>query len=83
MALADDPKNNLVTRLGEFALCKRQDDTYLIFDCPGQVELFNMNDSFARILQTMTEQWNYRRAALSQLLTTSPTATTPPQTGAQ
>lgn len=33
---------------------------YFIFDCPGQLELFNVHGSFRNIIQTMMNEWHYR-----------------------
>jgi len=38
--------------------------TYVLFDCPGQVELFTMKSSLKNILDTMTNKWNYRLTAI-------------------
>jgi GTPase SAR1 family protein len=33
---------------------------YFIFDCPGQLELFNVHASFRNVLHTMMNHWHYR-----------------------
>ncbi len=33
---------------------------YLIFDCPGQVELFTLHDALLKILKVMTDDWHLR-----------------------
>ena len=35
---------------------------YLLFDCPGQVELFTLHDSLLAILAVMDKQWHLRCA---------------------
>lgn len=37
-----------------------QDTHYFIFDCPGQLELFNVHASFRNVLHTMMNDWHYR-----------------------
>lgn len=37
---------------------------YVVFDLPGQVELFMMHDNLKRILTTMVDKWNYRLTAV-------------------
>ena len=37
---------------------------YLLFDLPGQVELFTMHGSLRRILDTLTTRWQYRLTAV-------------------
>ena len=34
--------------------------SYLIFDCPGQVELYIHNESMKAAVTLMTEEWNIR-----------------------
>ena len=36
---------------------------YIIFDCPGQVELFTMHSSLKNVVKTITDRWHYRCAA--------------------
>jgi len=38
---------------------------YLLFDCPGQVELFTLHDSLLTILAVMDKQWHFRRGSTS------------------
>lgn len=33
---------------------------YFIFDCPGQLELFNVHGCFRNIIHTMMNEWHYR-----------------------
>jgi GPN-loop GTPase len=33
---------------------------YLLFDCPGQVELFTLHDALTKMLKVMTDEWNLR-----------------------
>lgn len=33
---------------------------YLLFDCPGQVELFTLHDALNKMLKVMTDDWNLR-----------------------
>eukprot|EP00898_Chlorokybus_atmophyticus_P003427 jgi/Chlat1/4085/Chrsp26S08851 len=40
------------------------DEYYLLFDFPGQVELFSLHSSTKQIIQTMTDDWNYRLTAV-------------------
>lgn len=37
---------------------------YLVFDCPGQVELFTLSASFKAVVAALTERWHYRLAAV-------------------
>jgi hypothetical protein len=37
---------------------------YLLFDLPGQVELFTLHSSLKRILEVLTRRWGYRLAAV-------------------
>ena len=37
---------------------------YLLFDLPGQVELFTLHGSLRRILDTLTRKWAYRLTAV-------------------
>ena len=37
---------------------------YLLFDLPGQVELFTLHGSLRRILDTLTTRWQYRLTAV-------------------
>lgn len=39
-------------------------DSYIIFDCPGQVELFTLHQNMKNIIQEMTAQWDYRLVAV-------------------
>ena len=32
----------------------------MLFDCPGQVELFTLHDSLLAILAVMNKQWHFR-----------------------
>ncbi|KAK9862867.1 hypothetical protein WJX84_005745 [Apatococcus fuscideae] len=41
-----------------------KDGTYLIFDCPGQVELFTLHDSMKVIAEMLTNQWHVRLAVV-------------------
>lgn len=34
-----------------------QHDAYVIFDCPGQVELYTHHTSFRNIVDTITRSW--------------------------
>ena len=38
------------------------DDVYLIFDCPGQVELFTVHASMKLIAETLVNTWHVRYA---------------------
>ena len=35
-------------------------DTYILFDCPGQVELFTLHDNLKGIITALTDRWHYR-----------------------
>lgn len=37
---------------------------YLLFDCPGQVELYTHNSAVRNIFTELTQKWNYRLAAV-------------------
>ncbi|KAJ8027243.1 GPN-loop GTPase 2 [Holothuria leucospilota] len=39
-------------------------DCYLLFDCPGQVELYTHHDSVKRIFAEMMMKWNYKLVAI-------------------
>lgn len=39
-------------------------NTYILFDCPGQVELFTMHGSFQSIIKAITGDWAYRLTAV-------------------
>jgi GTPase SAR1 family protein len=39
-------------------------DAYLLFDLPGQVELFMMHDALKAIVEEMVGQWSYRLTAV-------------------
>lgn len=41
-------------------LCFADGDTYILFDCPGQVELFTLHDNLKGIITTLTDKWHYR-----------------------
>eukprot|EP00891_Asterochloris_glomerata_P002985 jgi/Astpho2/2985/e_gw1.00051.152.1_t len=43
---------------------KLHGDTYILFDCPGQVELFTLHDNLKGIITTLTDKWHYRLAAV-------------------
>ena len=34
----------------------------MIFDCPGQLELFTFDQAFKNIVSTLTDKWHYRQA---------------------
>lgn len=34
--------------------------TYILFDLPGQVELFTLHNSLRHIVDTLTDKWSYR-----------------------
>lgn len=36
------------------------EDHYFVFDCPGQVELLTLHDSFQKVIQTITNKWSFR-----------------------
>ena len=44
------------------------DDCYVIFDCPGQVELFTLHDCLQKTVQTLTNKLGYRYHTLSSKL---------------
>lgn len=46
-------------------LAPLQGDTYLLFDCPGQVELFNMHDSLKNVVAVLTDQLHFRLTAVN------------------
>ncbi|MEW5297896.1 MAG: hypothetical protein WDW36_001074 [Sanguina aurantia] len=48
----------------EFKLGPNGANTYILFDCPGQVELFTMHGSFQSIIKTITGDWAYRLTAV-------------------
>ena len=35
-------------------------ECYLVFDLPGQVELFNLHESLKNIIAIMQNEWHYR-----------------------
>lgn len=44
----------------EEALKPLKETHYLIFDCPGQLELFNVHGSLRNVIRTMMNEWHYR-----------------------
>ncbi|KAK9844007.1 hypothetical protein WJX81_001766 [Elliptochloris bilobata] len=38
---------------------------YILFDCPGQVELFTLHSSLKNVVTTLTDCWHYRLVAVS------------------
>lgn len=38
--------------------------TYIVFDCPGQVELFTMHQGMRRIIDVIQGQWHFRLVAV-------------------
>ena len=42
------------------ALAPLRDTHYFIFDCPGQLELFNVHESLRNVIHTMMNEWHYR-----------------------
>ena len=44
--------------------CLPAEGCYLVFDCPGQVELFTLSASFKAVLAALTDRWHYRLAAV-------------------
>lgn len=47
-----------VSHCGSFLM--PAEDCYLLFDCPGQVELFMLHDALNKILKVMTDDWHLR-----------------------
>lgn len=41
-----------------------KEDSYLIFDLPGQIELFTCHDSLVKVIRSMTEGWGLRLASV-------------------
>ncbi len=39
-------------------------NTYLIFDCPGQVELFNVHDALQKVVAFLTDSLRIRHALI-------------------
>lgn len=37
---------------------------YLLFDCPGQAELFTLHGNLRRVIDTLTNAWHYRLAVV-------------------
>ncbi|KAL0488406.1 GPN-loop GTPase [Acrasis kona] len=52
-------KNWLHDRIKEIG-----DDVYLLFDCPGQIELFTHHETLKDLCDTISNEWNYRMAAV-------------------
>lgn len=50
--------------LREKLLPLETEGAYVIFDCPGQVELFTLHDALLKILKVMTDEWHYRLTAV-------------------
>ena len=42
-----------------------QEGFYLVFDLPGQVELFMMHNNLKQVISILTDSWNYRLCAVS------------------
>jgi GTPase SAR1 family protein len=38
---------------------------YVLFDCPGQIELYTHYNSVKKLAETMTDQWNFRLCAVN------------------
>lgn len=36
------------------------EDHYFVFDCPGQVELMTLHNSFQTLVSTIVNKWSYR-----------------------
>ncbi len=36
------------------------DASYVLFDLPGQVEIFTLHDNLRHIVDTITNKWDYR-----------------------
>ncbi|KAL3137991.1 hypothetical protein ABBQ38_005230 [Trebouxia sp. C0009 RCD-2024] len=45
-------------------LIQKNEATYVLFDLPGQVELFTLHESLRHIVDTVTNTWHYRLAAV-------------------
>lgn len=45
-------------------LCPAAEGCYLLFDLPGQVELFTLHASLRRIVDIMTRRWQFRLTAV-------------------
>lgn len=43
---------------------QKGENTYVLFDLPGQVEIFTLHDNLRQIVDTITNKWNYRLAAV-------------------
>ncbi len=42
---------------------RRAEGCYVLFDCPGQVELFTLHGSLKAVIAAITDRWHYRCAA--------------------
>ena len=54
----------LEAALGRAVEAGEGDSAYVLFDCPGQVELYTHHPAMRSILQTLTSGWNLRLAAV-------------------
>ncbi|KAG1659161.1 hypothetical protein FOA52_007542 [Chlamydomonas sp. UWO 241] len=43
---------------------EKDNAAYIVFDLPGQVELFMMHDNLKRVLTTLVDKWHYRLVAV-------------------
>lgn len=43
---------------------QKEEVVYVLFDLPGQVELFTLHESLKHIVDTITNKWDYRLAAV-------------------
>lgn len=48
----------------KLALVQNDDASYVLFDLPGQVEIFTLHDNLRHIVDTITHKWDYRLAAV-------------------
>jgi hypothetical protein len=42
-----------------------EDNYYVLFDCPGQIELYTHYDSVRNLCEVMTNEWDFRLAAVN------------------
>ena len=64
------PKNFRTLQAGSSLTAHPQTtgNTFLIFDCPGQLELYTFDQAFKRVVETLTTTWHFRYSRYSTQL---------------
>ena len=50
----------LFTSFPERVCWNAAEGCYILFDCPGQVELFTLHGSLKNVVSTIMDKWHYR-----------------------